>query len=363
MPTRLTRRELLIGGASIVGVGLAAYFGIEHLPPALAPFPTATPTPAPVGPRTFKPPLRGFLARHSVPSYDWMLGWVVTIRWTDVQANPGGALLANNPIDRAIAACNAFNASHPQADPSLERGLRLRIEPLTRPGSWPSFLGGAPITVTDPANRHSTQVGHFWTPAFVAAYMDLQSKLAAAYDSVRVLRENGLAMVELVYDEPFRRYSFPELEATGWSLSLDQAAFGAMLQAHKVWRATPQFLSFNPYAVPGGGTDESYTESVMVHFRQLFGEQAVLMNSSIRASDLSPEYDSMYAKIRSLGAPISFQTATLSRMGDPGSTFVKCVNYGASSVELPDPYSGISLTLLQTAQAQLLGNRPERPIS
>jgi hypothetical protein len=210
--------------------------------------------------------------------------------------------------------------------------------------------------VTDPADGHHTEVGHFWTSAYFQAYADLQRRLAVAYDSVSEVRENGLAMVSLVYDEPFRRYSFAELQAQGWSPAADQTAFSAMLQAHRVWRSTRQFMSFNPYAQSSGANNLNYTDTVMTAFRSMYGAQAVLMNNSIRAADLGPTYDAMLAQMQSLGPPIGFQTAGTKRLGDAATTFAKCVRYGACSVELPQPYTSIPVSVLQPAQAQLLAN-------
>jgi hypothetical protein len=353
----VTRRELLIGGgAAVVAVGVGAYFGIDHL---LAPTPgpgvLPTPVPGPTGP--FKPPVRGFLTR-SAPTQadDWVLGQVVTLRWVDVQSGPGASLTHPNPIDSAVAACKSFNAAHPQSDPSLQRGLRVRFAPLTKSGDWPTQIGGAPVAVTDPADHSNTVVGHFWTPEYYQVYSQLQQLLAGAYDAVPEVREIGLAMVSLVYDEPFRRYSFPQMQAAGWSPSADQTAFSNMLQAHRVWRTTNQFMSFNPYAQPSGGDDEDYTEQVMTQFRAMYGKQAVLMNNSIRAADLGNAYDAMYSKMQSLGPPISFQTAGSKRLGDAATTFEKCVRYGACSVELPGSASSLPASVVQSAQAQLLAN-------
>ncbi len=298
-----------------------------------------------------KAPLAGVLDRGSVPQFSWMVGYVVNVRWAQLQTGVGSPLIRPNPIDTAVKACLAFNAANPKQPP---RGLRVRLQ-LTKPGDWPTTLGG-PITVTDPADGASTAVGAFWTPPFISAYTDLQNKLAAAYDGVAEVREIGLAMMSFVYDEPFRRYSFPALEAKGWTEAIDRTTYPKMIAAHAAWKQTRQFLSFNPYARASGPDDEAFTESVMALFRKQYGSQAVLMNNSIRSTPQGALYDALYAAMKTAGPPLSFQTAGSSKIGDPVATLAWAAQQGAASVELPGGYGQWPSSELSTMQAALLKN-------
>jgi hypothetical protein len=295
----------------------------------------------------------GMIDRFGVPAspgFDWMAGYVVSSRWDQLQASEGAAITPGNPLDLAIANVRAWNASH-----SVQRGLRHRLLMSTASTpAWPQLLGGAAVRVTD-VQGNSGLVGHYWTSTYQVAYADLQSKLAAEYDAVPEVRENGLSGAALVFPEPYLHYDSAALLGAGDTLAADIASYAAMMNAHLVWKRTLQDLSFNPADFPGEG-GITFTLAGISAFRRLFGKQGVLMNMSLRASGLSSDYATMYAAISADGPPIAFQTATVARMGDPATTFAKAVAYGAHSLELPVGYAAWSPSLLAQYQAALLAN-------
>jgi hypothetical protein len=295
----------------------------------------------------------GMVDRFGVPAsptFDWMEGYVVSSRWDQLQASEGAAITPGNPLDLAIANVRTWNAGH-----SVQRGLRHRLlmsQPTTP--AWPQLIGGAAVRVTD-VQGNSGLVGHYWTSAYQAAYADLQAKLAAEYDQVPEVRENGLSGAALVFAEPYLHYDSAALLGAGDTLAADIASYAAMMNAHLVWGRTLQDLSLNPADFPGEG-GITFTLAGIAAFRHLFGSQGVLMNMSLRATGLSSDYTTMYAAITAAGPPIAFQTATVARMGDPATTFVKAVAYGAHSLELPVGYASFAPALLAQYQAALLAN-------
>lgn len=309
--------------------------------------------PAPTS--TGKADLIGFLDRDTVnPSLSVLVGGVCNVRWDELQTAPFSALMSNNPIDQAITTLQKANGS------TGKRGIRVRLFlGSNSPGhqgklSWPQSIGGTPITVTG-GQGQSGQVGHYWTAQFSAAYNDLQIKLSAKYDSVPEIRSVTLAMAMLLYAEPYLKYDSVALIAAGDSSAADIASYTSMMEAHLVWKSTCQTLSFNPALFPGEG-GVTFTLAQMALFRSKFAKQGVLMNNSIRASSLGNDYTTMYDSMKSAGGPISFQTATLSKMGDAATTFGLCVGYGAQSIELPSGYAGLSATLLESWTTKLVAS-------
>jgi hypothetical protein len=308
--------------------------------------------------------LAGLIGQDGSPvaPLTYSTGYVVNVRWDQLQSGPNSALMASNPIDQAIANVQAWNA----ANPNVQRGLRIRLftssnSPHDNTDAWPQSLGGAPVTVTEPAFNFSCEVGHFWTTAYQSALASLQVELAAKYDGNSVVREIVMGGASLCYPEPFLRYSWTSLTAAGDTLALDEASFTQQITAYRVWKHALVDMTFNPYDAPGGG-GLAFTLQEMTAFRNAFGHQGVLMNDSLRASYATGtgDYQMMYADMAKDGAPIAFQVAVLSKMRDAATTFNFACRLGARSVEiLSSAYTSttISPAVLQSAQQCLDANR------
>ena len=299
----------------------------------------------------FKPALRGLLDRNGIPPAgyrDDMAGGVIRVRWADLQAAPGGDLAADNDIDHTIAEVRALNATRP----SNPLGLKLRVTAGIDSPDWAKQLGGSPVAVHDPFSGASGTAPRFWTDEFGAAYRDLQARLAARYDGVAELREVAITRCTTVFAEPFlRQASDPAtagaLVAAGLTEALDERCLGQQLQDHLAWTTTRSDLALNPYqrvARPGSGSkggspvDLALTLRVMDLCRETLGTRCGLENNSLRTpvqAGNAPIYDRM----RVLGGPISFQTASAERAGDLQATIQSAIGYGASSVELPESYT------------------------
>lgn len=310
-------------------------------------------------------PLAGLIDQSGPPvaPLTYSTGYVVNVRWDELQSGPDAALTADNPIDTAVADVEAWNA----ANPTDQRGLRIRLFTSSNsPGqpptvTWPQSLGGAPITVTEPAFGFNCAVGHYWTKAYESALADLQAKLAAKYDGNSVVREVVMGGSSLCYPEPFLRYSWTTLTAAGATVARDEGSIKQEIAAYRIWKHVLVDMAFNPYDAPGS-SGLTFTLQEMKAFRKAFGTQGVLTNDSLRASYASGtgNYQTMYAQMAAQGGPIAFQVAVLSKMGDPAATFNFACQLGAGSVEiLPSAYEMmISPTILSNAQACLDANSP-----
>jgi hypothetical protein len=303
-----------------------------------ATFATAAQAATPTKP-WLKPVLGGLLDRQHEPSTGFagtVDGYVAEVAWADLQPTPGAALAPNNPIDQEIAQARV-------------RGLKIKLRVLagTSAPDWAKRLDGAPIPVIDEYGNTGT-IGRFWTTRFARAYQDLQTKLAARYDATPEIFMTQITRCTTFFAEPFLRQgrtaqSVQSLLKAGYTTALDQACQHQQVDAHKVWIHTRSGLSLNPYQRinPDGSitNDEAFSEQMMTYFRAQLDQRAVLENHSIRSTfDQGPSYDKLYQAIRSLGGPISFQTAAPQRIGDLDATLAWAVQQGAASVELPISY-------------------------
>lgn len=316
-------------------------------------------TPPPPG--ALKAPLQGLLDRDSTPPAAFqgvVRGWVVKALWSELQPSAGGPIAPDNPIDRAIAEVRRLNIARPDAP----LALKLRVYAGPEAPQWAKELGGAPVMITNPQGNQAAQgatVGRFWTPEYGRAYADLQAKLAARYDSVPELRENVISRCALVYAESFVRLrgdrpSIDNLLAAGFTKDADRTCLQESVQAHSVWTSTRSDLQFTPYQdIEQRGpkaTDEAFTEELMGYCRDTLGLRCVLENNSLR---FPPNYPELNAKLKELGPPLSYQTATASRVGDLLQALDYGVAQGADSIELPASYRQLAADELRAVGARL----------
>ena len=314
-----------------------------------------------------KPPVQGLLDRHHYPKKGYagaVDNFVVSVSWSSLQPQQAGPIVHPNEIDRAIEVANRDGM-----------GLKLRVRAGIDAPDWAKHLGGDPVTFyyTSATTKRSGQlagtVGRFWTSQFGSAYVDLQTKLAALYDDVPELRTVNVTRCQTIYSETYLRNaqdkrSAERLLAAGFSRALDDLCHNEQIQVHRVWEHTRSELTFNPYQAiqPDGSVkqDEEYTESQMDYCRAVLGPRCILANNSLsssRTSRTGPKgYASMYAHMASLGAPIAFQTATSTKIGNWQTSLAAGAAMGANSVELPTGYDHWSPGGLATFANRLTDN-------
>ena len=341
--------------AAVVMTGCTQNQGGELPTPSATDSPSPEPTPTPV---VLKQPLLGLLSRDGPPPtalLPAMGGFVVNVHWQDLQPAPGAPIASNNAIDRAIATLH-------QIDPSGRMGLKVRVFAGVFAPAWAKSIDGPPVKIADPVSGGSGTIGRFWAPAFGAAYADLETRLAAEYDSVPEVREVTISRCTTLYAEPFIRdtanpASVQALIGAGFTIAADQTCHREEILAHQVWTHTRSDLSFNPYQLVGSGlrSDEAFTEEMMSFCRSTLGARCVLANNSLRTPLQFPE---LYAQIKSLGPPITFQTAALNRVGNLEATIDAAIAIGAGSVELPAGFQLLPASALSGFNSRLSANAP-----
>lgn len=373
-PRRRPDRRLLTAAAVLVLIGAGIVAALLLRPsgcrtagcrPAARPStggPVASISPGSTPPPTaLKAPLQGLLDRDSAPPPEFqgvVRGWVVQALWSDLQPTAGGPIAPDNAIDRAIAEVRRLNAAGSRAP----LALKLRVYAGPEAPQWAKELGGAPVAITNPQGNQAAQgalVGRFWTPEYGRAYADLQAKLAAKYDSVPEIRENVISRCTLVYAESFVRLrgdrpSIEHLLAAGFTKNADRTCLQESVQAHSVWTHTRSDLQFTPYqdieARGPKAVDEAFTDELMGYCRDTLGPRCVLENNSLR---FPPNYPELNARFKTLGPPLSYQTATTSRVGDLLQALDYGIAQGAGSIELPASYRQLPPNDLGAVAARL----------
>lgn len=304
-----------------------------------------------------KPLIRGLVDRNVAPPAANLDASSINVAWNVLEPNKGGPIAANNPIDVALATAGCTP-------------LRIRVlAGIATPG-WVLPDSGT-VQVTNPYGTSTTPqaAGRFWTTGYKNDYNSFETLLAKKYESAPNVVEFVVSRCALFYPEPFLlgtsiATNSTSLLAAGYTEAADQQCQQEEIDtAGSLWPATRIGVSFNPYQVITPTTtapfykdsvDEVYTEQMMAYCRFKLGSRCVLENDSIRdpLSSLPTTYPQMYSAMSGaagpiyltlngidrnvpLGAPIAFQTATSSNIGDFWGTLVWARKNHASSVELP----------------------------
>jgi hypothetical protein len=300
-----------------------------------------------------KPPIRGLIDRQGEPGkgvQKAVQAFVVKCNWSDLQPVPDGLITQGNAIDAALA-----RVRDPKS-PVHGLALKLRVFSGVQAPDWAKHVGGAPINYVSTPGQTAQKgtLGRFWTAPYIAAYAELQSRLAALYDSAPEIREITLSAPCTFFDEPMVRNPVPAntqaLKLAGYTTEADQAAFQDAIQAHTAWTTTTTDIDYSPFPIVGTGNDDmAFTIDMIDHARAILGERAGLQNNALSTDKLSnPQFTELYQAMHAAGGTVVFQTAAKQRLGDPLQVLDAALTYGAHSVELPQGYPQIwTLTQLQ----------------
>ena len=232
-------------------------------------------------------------------------GIAVNVAWWQVEPTPG--VLVTTEIDRALADIRAYN----QRNPQHPLAARLRVWPGTTAPDWAKRIGGDPVHILH--RGLPITVGRYWTPAYRAAWRDLQTKLAARYDDEPLVREVAVESGSSMTDEPFIIPGDPlsdrNLLAAGFTDQAYRETLMGAMEDYAGWKKTDVEYPFSPYRAIGSGRpvpDLNFTFSVMQAFRHALGPRAILSNHGLGAP-LPPQLVPLFAEIAKLGPPTNFQ--------------------------------------------------------
>lgn len=316
---------------------------------------TLSPDPAAAKPKRLAKGLmtQGTVARLFPTIID---AWNPIIEWRDVEPEPG--VFRFGPIRDVIRRAR-------------EEGkvLRLRIFAGRSAPDWVKRRFGT-VRIYDPIDGVAADVPRWWTAGYLDAYARLQRRLAAAFDDHPTVRAVTISGAMTIYAEPFIRQIADQrtrtnLLASGYTKRKDKRAHRVVLEAHTVWARTRQILTVNPwqYVNQDGsyGTRVWFTNHMMNRCRAVFRWRCILQNNSMRSrwlTDGMPAgYEEMYAHMRELGRPLSFQTANTSRVGNLEMVLDWFVDMGAHAAELKaDADEMLSVQEAETFDTELESN-------
>ena len=267
---------------------------------------------------------------------------VISVNWSAIQKNQGGALTTGAIDDAIRRAENAGNL------------VKLKVYAGREAPNWAKNLDGAPYCLYDPPNtRTCYSMPRFWTANFRAAYDDLLSKLAARYENNETVTTLQVARCTTMNAEPFLRQAGTSanrraLLNAGFTVEKDEACLRQQLESHAtLFPRTRSDLAIHPYhrikSASAFASDQDFTRSIMNYCRNVLGTRCVLGHTSLgkRYDAGSPEAQ-MYRDIEALGAPIWMQTATMQKLGGKCADLIDALIEGdrrkASNVELPIAY-------------------------
>jgi hypothetical protein len=329
------RRNIVVFLALVAMIGWLGYAVVRNNagPAALAPS-TGTPSPSPVTPQgAVKPVIEGLISENGPPPANYLTSvrtFVVSAKWADLQPTAGGPITPGNAIDRAVATARQEGL-----------GVKVRFLAGINAPDWAKNIDGPPVLITDPVDHVTGTIGRFWTDDFGRAYDDVQTKLAALYDTVPEIREITISRCTTVYAEPFIRdagdpVTVQALLAAGFTYDADVKCLREQIDINvTAWRSTRSGVAFSVYQhIDANGVvtkDEALGAQLEQYCRQSLGQRCVLENNSLRATS---RMNAIYTTMKQLGPPISFQTAGPQRIGDVNATLSLAVSLGATSVEL-----------------------------
>ena len=108
---------------------------------------------------------------------------------------------------------------------------------------------------------------------------------------------------------PLNRQSNPILRAKGFTDDLYKKAIRRALDDYRVWKLTAIDFPFNVFSSTDNGwhSDAGFTTNLMRDFRAQYGERAVISNHGL-VNPLVEGDALIYPAIKTLGAPVAFQT-------------------------------------------------------
>ena len=303
--------------------------------------------------------VKGNLTRNSQSGATGVSGFNPEVKWKDLQQTEGGAISGSGKtlIDGLLAA-----------------GTKFRLRLLTGAGravsepQCPSWLlaGAGTWLAVNPQSGFSANCPKWWTTFYKDAYADLHTKLAALWDGdIKVVFSTGGMTI---FAEPCIKglsssQNRTNLNNAGYTIALDKAANTSFANSMTAWGQTNVGYAYNPYQFLNTTnltfySDEAYSRSLMETYRSLLGARHIIQNNSIRSSYIdnpggtrpytSLAYSGLYTDIVAMGPPVSFQTATLDRVGDLNKTLLWAIDMAAHAAELPGGFE--TATTLTEAQ-------------
>ena len=257
---------------------------------------------------------------------------VLNVTWAQLQPTQA-APLDTSAIDDAIQQLQAFNTSH-----GTDVGIKLRVWGGFTAPDWAKIIDGPAITITgqnsvDPNVYDAQTMGRVWTADYIDAWTNLQSSLAALYDSNPIIRGISQTAGAVTSDEPFVPFSTTaptsdalnaptvnqpaELQAGGYNDAAEILTLRAAIADYAAWSTTPLDYTMNNHYVFDSGTEHDDPNFTLAVLQQARNSTRIVQPGNHRLQDPiyvadNFLYNQMTADVAltSTASPASYQTAS-----------------------------------------------------
>jgi hypothetical protein len=300
-----------------------------------------------------KPQLAGVIDRHGIPNESSYLsknggpiaGIVIQANWSSIQPNSNSDFNTSS-IDQQLSYAK-----------SVGLAVKLRVYAGRNSPKWLIQSVGKVhlVSVNGQNNIDEADVPRFWKPAAITAYTNLQSKLAAKYDSDPSVLEVSDSGCATFYGEPFIRnmndaatgangVKYNNLQTyknAGYTDAASQNCLNATLTAHAAWQQTRTGFDIDPLQLlsSSGGSSTTFPDKFMSSCRSQLGGRCVLGNNGLSDKAVGSSVSHIIGTIKSLGKPIYFQTKQPGLYNYMDSLLQTGISNGAGMIELPNDYT------------------------
>lgn len=303
-------------------------------------------------------------------------GLVLRVFWRDIQPNENG------PLNVSYITSYINFATKIKQRYNIDIKFKLRIVPGIYAPQWAKDKAGIfDITKGDWEEMEENDCIIWWNNKFVTMWTNLQTKLAAIYDTNQYINgvvmsattvETGEALIRKVSNQ-----SKTEFLQSGYTSAKDLNAVYGCMNAMKAWKQTNIEMSITPWVVINKNELVHEVIDTTINIQdslcRMFGTRAVVGNNGLRTPDghngddwdiggkmynLCMSYINVKNKYK---ANIFFQTAAVDRQGtNIEQTIEKGIIYKATAIELPGTQKKIQDTLtlseLSTYKLAILAN-------
>ena len=273
-------------------------------------------------------------------------GMVINVTWAQLQPDAQGSLLPNNVIDQALESIQLYNQSHPLTPITA----KLRVWGGFTAPDWAKMIQGGPVTIDSEIGSKGT-IGLFWTTEYINYWRELQSLLAARYDSNPLISEVAITSCASNTDEPFVSWldepTVNNLLGHGYTDQQQEACLSGAIDDYIGWTHTMVDFTFNLFHEINNDDikqDPDFTIQIMQQCQA--SSRCVLSNHALDSPLLSAD-SFVYTEIHSLYSKtpnttfVDFQTTAPILLNWCGA-IVNGTIYHGKSIELWPDFGGFT---------------------
>lgn len=277
---------------------------------------------------------------------NYVKGFVLNVKWSELQPDFRGQDFQNHDIDNAI-------------EVAVAQGLQMKVRVFHGGDApqWAKDYGGGEMLLEVPNTipQQTFTCGEWWIEDYMGALDDFAAQAQERYNQFTAA--SGGPIVDWVISGSMTHFAEQDIRGTrsdlnratydarGYTLTKDLNSQYRSIDRHEGFTCAAS-RACNPFQV--GTTHQNLptlTINLMQYARDKLGLYAALGNNSDRTpwptADGEPTVNmqTIYGAITNFGPPSYIQTAATARVGNLYETCLKAVSYGCTMVELPAGYT------------------------